>query len=169
MRRHLFLIGMMGSGKTTMGRELARLLGAAFVDLDERIVEREGKSIPDIFAQKGDAGFRICETEALREVCARTPRVVATGGGIVTRSENISHMKACGVVVLLDRPLEEMIRDVDAEGRPNLSGGKESRMRALYTERNALYRAACDLAFDNSGTPQAAARRLLEQPLLRKI
>ena len=82
MRRHLFLIGMMGSGKTTMGRELARLLGAAFVDLDERIVEREGKSIPDIFAQKGDAGFRICETEALREVCARTPRVVATGGGI---------------------------------------------------------------------------------------
>ena len=65
MRKHLFLTGMMGSGKTTMGLELARQMGAAFVDLDEEIVRREGMSIPEIFETQGEAGFRACETRAL--------------------------------------------------------------------------------------------------------
>lgn len=169
MRKHLFLTGMMGSGKTTMGVELARQLGAAFVDLDEEIVRREGKSIPEIFEKQGEVGFRTCETRALEAVCQRTPCVVATGGGIVLRDENVSLMHGAGVVVLLDRPLETMIRDVSAEGRPNLAGSKEERMRTLYAQREGRYRSTCDLAFDNSGTPFEATRRLIAYPLVDAI
>lgn len=166
MRKHVFLTGMMGSGKTTMGLELARQLGAAFVDLDEEIVRQEGVSIPEIFEKQSEDGFRACETRALKAVCQRKPCVVATGGGTVLRDENVSLMRAVGAIVLLDRPLEIMIRDVSERGRPNLAGGKEERMRTLYAQREARYRATCDIAFDNSGAVFEAARRLIEHPLM---
>ena len=169
MRKHLFLTGMMGSGKTTMGQEISRQLGAAFVDLDEEIVRREGMSIPEIFEKQGEAGFRACETRALEEVCRKAPCVVATGGGIVLKNENVSLMRSAGIVVLLDRPLETMIHDVSAEGRPNLAGGKEERMRTLYAQRLQRYRSTCDLAFDNSGTPFEATRRLMEHPFMSGV
>ena len=78
-------------------------------------------------------------------------------------------MRSAGMVVLLDRPLETMIRDVSAEGRPNLAGGKEERMRTLYAQRLQRYRSTCDLAFDNSGTPFEATRRLMAHPLMAAI
>lgn len=166
MHKHIFLTGMMGSGKTTMGLELARQLGAAFVDLDEEIVRREGTSIPEIFEKQGEAGFRACETRALKAVCQTMPCVVATGGGVVLHDENVSLMREAGVIVLLDRPLENMIRDVSETGRPNLAGGKEERMRTLYAQREERYRATCDVAFDNSGAVFEAARRLIAHPIV---
>lgn len=169
MRRHLFLTGMMGSGKSTMGFQCAQQLGAAFIDLDEYIVVREGMSIPDMFAQYGEAYFRRCETQALLSVCGKKPCVVATGGGTVLRDENVSLMRAAGLIVLLNRPLETMIGDVSEEGRPNLAGGKEARMRELYAQRAARYREACDIAFDNSGTPFEACKRLIADPIVRTI
>ena len=168
MRKHLFLTGMMGSGKSTLGRLLAKEMGVRFVDLDELIVAREGMSIPEIFAARGEAGFRTCESQALRAICEQEPCVVATGGGAILKDENVSLMRAAGIVVLLNRPLEDMIRDVSAQGRPNLDGDKASRMRTLYAQRSAQYKATCDLAFDNSGAPGAAAMRLLAHPLVEK-
>ena len=112
MNKHIFLIGMMGCGKSTIGRRLSALLDAAFIDLDDSIAAHEGRTIPEIFAASGDAGFRVCETAALRRACEAPPCVVATGGGIVTREENIALMRAHGLVVWLNRPLEDMIADV---------------------------------------------------------
>ena len=157
MDKHIFLIGMMGCGKSTVGRRLSALLSCAFTDLDDAIEAHEGRSIPEIFAASGDAGFRVCETAALRRACTCAPCVVATGGGIVTREENIALMRDTGTVVWLNRPLEAMIADVRQDTRPNLAGDKEERMRTLFAAREPLYRRAAHIAFDNSApAPQAA-------------
>ena len=163
MRKMLFLIGMMGCGKSTMAGQLARLTGTPCLDLDAEIERREGRTIPEIFAADGDAGFRLCETAALRAVCEGTPRIVATGGGIVTRPENIDLMRAHGTVVWLCRPLEDMVRDVRQDTRPNLAGDKAERMRTLYAAREPLYRAAAHIAFSNHMPPLAAAQLLAQQ------
>ena len=163
MRKPLFLVGMMGCGKSTMGRLLAGRLNAPFVDLDEEIVRFEGRSIPEIFADAGDAGFRVLETAALRRVCAGSPCIVATGGGIVTREENIALMRETGLVVFLCRPLEEIILQVRQDTRPNLAGDKAERMRTLYAAREPLYRAAAHIVFSNHMPPLAAAQLLAQQ------
>lgn len=163
MRKHIFLIGMMGCGKSTIGKLLSRQFSCSFVDLDEEIVRYEGRSIPEIFAQVGDAGFRVCETAALRCVIDEAPCIVATGGGIVTREENITLMRESGLVVWLNRPLEDMIANVRQDTRPNLAGDKEERMRTLFAAREALYRKAAHLEFDNSAEPLRSAEALHRQ------
>ena len=162
MRKHVYLTGMMGSGKTTIGRMLAQRLGCPFVDADERIEQAAGVKIARIFELEGEAGFRERETRALREIAAGKPCVVATGGGAVLRDENVALMRRTGVVVLLDRSLSDMVRDVSQEERPNLAGDKAERMQALYEARKDRYRETCDIAFDNGGSPLGAARRLAE-------
>lgn len=162
MRKHIYLTGMMGSGKTTIGRMLAQRLGCPFVDADEYVERAARRTIPQIFAQEGEAGFRDWETRALREIAASRPCVVATGGGAVLREENVALMRKSGVVVLLDRSLADMLRDVSQEERPNLAGDKEERMRTLHAARSARYHEACDIAFDNGGSPFDAMRRLVE-------
>ena len=92
MVKPILLIGMMGCGKSTLGQMLAKRLGRAFIDLDGEIERREGRSIPDIFAAEGDAGFRKYETAALLDALCADNAVIATGGGIVTREENIAAM-----------------------------------------------------------------------------
>ena len=163
MNKHIFLIGMMGCGKSTIGRRLSALLDAAFIDLDDAIAAHEGCTIPEIFAASGDAGFRVCETAALRRACEAPPCVVATGGGIVTREENITLMRAHGLVVWLNRPLEDMIADVRQDTRPHLAGDKEERMRPLFAAREALYRRAAHLEFDNRLPAPKSAARLAQQ------
>lgn len=169
MRKTVFLIGMMGCGKSTVGRLLSGMLGCAFVDLDEAIERREGRSIPEIFAEGGDASFRLLETAALREACSASPCVVATGGGIVTREENIALMRETGLVVFLCRPLEDIIATVRQDTRPNLAGNKEERMRTLYAEREALYRRAAHIAFDNRMSPYHSAKALSQAQEIRDI
>lgn len=163
MDRHIFLIGMMGCGKSTIGRLLAGHMGCNFLDLDAEIVRREGRSIPAIFTASGDEGFRLCETAALRTACALPPRIIATGGGVVTREENIALMRAHGLVVWLNRPLEDMIADVRQDTRPNLAGDKAERMRTLFAAREALYRRAAHLAFDNRLPAMQSSAALAEQ------
>ena len=147
MEKHIFLIGMMGCGKSTMGQRLAALLSCPLVDLDEEIVAYEGKRIPEIFAEGGDDLFQ-------------TGAVISTGGGIVTREENIALMRENGLVIWLCRPLEDIIASVDATGRPKLAGDKEERMRTLYAAREALYARAAHLRFDNRMHKDAAAKAL---------
>lgn len=163
MDKHIFLIGMMGCGKSTVGRRLSALLSCAFTDLDDAIEAYEGRAIPEIFASSGDAGFRICETAALRRACEASPCVVATGGGIVTREENIVLMRKSGLVVWLNRPLEDMIADVRQDTRPNLAGDKEERMRTLFAAREALYRRAAHIEFDNRLPAAQSTAQLAER------
>mgnify|MGYP002539540669 CR=1 FL=1 len=109
MCKPILLIGMMGCGKSTIGRLLAGRMGLPLIDLDEEIARAAGKSIPEIFAEEGDAGFRLHETAALGRALDAGEAVIATGGGIVTREENIRMMREKGFVVWLCRPLEENI------------------------------------------------------------
>lgn len=160
MRKPVLLIGMMGCGKSTVGRLLAERMRLPLIDLDEEIARAAGKTIPEIFAQEGEAGFRARETAALERALAREDGVIATGGGIVTRAENIRMMREKGVVVWLCRPLEDMIADVRQDTRPNLAGDKAERMRTLYGQRERLYAAAAHLSFDNRMPPEESAKAL---------
>lgn len=160
MRKPVLLIGMMGCGKSTVGRLLAERMRLPLIDMDEEIARAAGKTIPEIFAQEGEAGFRARETAALERVLTREDGVIATGGGIVTRAENIRMMREKGVVVWLCRPLEDMIADVRQDTRPNLAGDKAERMRTLYGQRERLYAAAAHLSFDNRMPPKESAKAL---------
>ncbi len=142
-RTNIVLVGMPGCGKTTVGRELARLSGKPFVDLDEEIVRRAGKSIPDIFREEGEAAFRELEAQVLADVCARSGQVIATGGGAVLRAENRAAMRRTGQVYFLCRNLEELPTD----GRPLSQKGS---LEEMYRVRKPLYSAAADAVIDNS-------------------
>lgn len=109
---HLYLIGLPGSGKTTLGRQLAAHYGREFLDLDAVIVAEAGQLIPAIFAAEGEAGFRAREAAALRSVAARPgpPLVVATGGGTPCFHDNVAVLRASGFLLWLDVPLPELVR-----------------------------------------------------------
>lgn len=167
MTRTLALIGMPGSGKTTVGREAARRLRLPFVDVDERIASRFGP-IAALFARGGEAHFRRCERQALAEVCGGGAAIVATGGGVVTQAESMELLKARATVVFLDRPLVHILADIDTESRPLLAGG-EAALRALHDARMPLYRQYADHIIANDGAFDEVVARVVrlareEQP-----
>ncbi len=151
--RHLALVGLMGAGKSTVGRRLARAWGRAFVDLDDAIVAVAGRPIPELFAAEGEAGFRDRETAALRSALAEpTPVVVATGGGVVLRDENRALLGERSVVVWLDAEVEALAARVgDGVGRPLLADAPAERLRALDIARRPFYERVADLRIDTSG------------------
>jgi shikimate kinase len=163
--RNVFLVGPMGAGKTSIGRLLARGLGLAFVDLDEAIVARTGASVALIFELEGESGFRDRESAMLAEVAGRSGQVVATGGGTVLRAENRRRMRESGIVVHLDVGVDEQLARLARDTtRPLLATpDRESRLRAMATERTPLYADAANLRVPTRGsTPIATARRLAE-------
>jgi len=139
--KSLVLIGFMGTGKTTLGKILARKLNIPQLDLDHYIVEKEGKEIPTIFAEKGEDYFREVETACLKEVLLDgVLKVVTTGGGIVLRGENRELIKKYGLCVALTAQPETIIERVkNDKNRPLLQGGVEERVRTLMKEREGLY------------------------------
>lgn len=153
---NLVLVGMPGSGKTTVGRALADRMGRPFVDCDDEIVRRAGRSIPEIFAQDGEAAFRALEGAVIADVCREKGQVIATGGGAVLRNGNIRAMRQNGVVALLERSLDALPMD----GRP-LSKSPEA-LRAMWVEREPKYRTAADIAIDNNGALEDTLRRAEE-------
>lgn len=149
-RTNIVLVGMPGCGKTTVGRALAALSGRTLVDLDGEIVRRAGRSIPEIFAQEGEAAFRDLESQVLAEVCAQGGQIVATGGGAVLRKENRIAMRRTGRVYFLRRALSQLPTD----GRPLSQRGS---LEEMYRKREPLYEAAADLPIDNNTTAAGAA------------
>lgn len=156
-----FLVGFMGVGKTTVGRELAARLGLPFYDLDQMIEERVGQKVAEIFAHSGEGAFRSLETEVLRELLKREPGVTATGGGTFARPENRTLIRAAGVSVWLDAPTGLVLeRGASGEHRP-LWGGPE-KARALLEQRLTAYQQA-DLRFDlREWSAEEAGERLAE-------
>ena len=145
---NLVLTGFMGSGKSTVGKILARTLDADFLDLDALVEARAGKTVPEIFAGHGEPEFRRLEQEALRSLDAPTRlRVVATGGGALLTPESVARVhEGRGVVVLLDASIHAILKRVgNGDGRPLLSGsGAEERARELMQKRRPAYLAAAD-------------------------
>lgn len=150
---NVFLIGFMGSGKSTIASYLAENYGMEIIDMDQLIVEREGMAIPDIFAQKGELYFRDVETSLLIEIQGEQNKVVSCGGGVVLREKNIQAMKKSGQVVLLNAKPETILERVkDDDNRPLLRGNKNVQfIRDMMEKRQPKYEAAADLVIHTDG------------------
>lgn len=137
----LILIGLPASGKTTVGRQLARRLDMPFFDCDEAIGAAAGCSVSDIFARYGESYFRQLEHRTLETLCRKEGCVIATGGGAVLREDNRLLLQRSGTVFWLDRPLADIMSTDFQTGRPLLAAGRKA-LERLAAERWALY-AAC--------------------------
>lgn len=136
----VFLIGFMASGKTTIGRSLARLLGVRFIDLDGEIEARAGSTVREIFERRGEAAFRRLEREQLRVVAIGTPAsVVATGGGTATVPANRALIRETGTSVWLDPPLPTILERLVEKGSDRPLFRDAEQVSSLYRERLAVY------------------------------
>ena len=143
---NLFLIGFMGSGKSTIAAELSRMLHRPVLEMDEEIEKLEGKSIPAILSEHGEAYFRQLETDLLKETSALGGFLVSCGGGAAMREENVHEMKKSGIIVLLTALPETILeREADDAHRPRLKGRKDTvYMVALIEKRRPAYEAAAN-------------------------
>ena len=162
--RSLYLVGMMGSGKTSTGRPLAERLGYGFVDADAVIEQAAGCSIPEIFERDGEAGFRSLESQVLSAISQRHSLVVATGGGVVTQPENWGWLHS-GIVIWLDVVPDQLLHRLNADStvRPLLqSTDPEASLNTLLNERRPLYSEADLTVVINDETPEAVADGILQ-------
>ena len=149
IERHIFIIGMPGSGKSSLGRKVAANMGLPYVDTDQRIEQAAGCTVPQIFERYGEAAFRCAETNVLIQLTREAPSLVSTGGGMILREENRAIMRSSGVIVLVDRPLEEIMGDIKLNRRPLLAQKGLGEVERLYHERIDIYRGAADAVLDN--------------------
>jgi shikimate kinase len=149
------LIGMMGAGKTTLGRRLARRLSRPFIDSDQQIEARTGRTVREIFEADGESAFRALETEALAEALATTsPSIVAAAGGTVLRDVNRDRMRANGTVIWLRADPGELAERVrNGSHRPLLAEDPEATLHRLAAERSDLYGELADHIVDTGGRP----------------
>ena len=154
-QENVVLIGMPGSGKSTVGQLVADATGKTFIDTDEEIEKREGKTIPEIFESVGEAGFREMERKVLDELGQKSGQVIATGGGCVTIPENYRALHQNGRIIWIQRRLE----DLETKGRPI----SESRpLKDIYEERKEMYEKFADFAIDGDIGEEMAFRNVME-------
>jgi len=158
---NIVLIGMPGSGKTSVGKTLADNLSMDFYDVDEYIEKSAGKTIKEIFAEGGEKHFRAIERAAVEELSQKTNTVIATGGGVVLCEENIVNLKQKGVIFFLNRPIEDIVNDIDISNRPLLANGVE-RIYKLFSERYELYKKYSDFEIQNRGGIEDTAKKIIE-------
>lgn len=145
---NIVLVGFMAAGKSTVGRELERLCGYRFVDLDNVVVQMAGCSIPEIFAEEGEGRFRELETQALKSLAGSRGRVIATGGGVIGRVENWAQMRSLGPVVYLRTTWATLRKRLaNSQGRPLADPKELTRVEALWRSRLQLYEQA-DISVD---------------------
>lgn len=148
--RHVFIIGMPGCGKSSLGRRVANNMGLRYVDMDQRISDGVGCTIPEIFEKYGEQAFRNAETNTLIQLTREQPSLISTGGGTVMREVNRAIMRNCGLILLIDRPLEQIMGDIKLDRRPLLAQKGLGEVERLYHERIDTYRSIADLVLDNS-------------------
>ncbi len=151
---NIILIGMPGSGKSTIGKLLAEKTGKTFVDADTMVEEQAGCTIPCIFAEQGESGFRALETQVLAQIGKSSGLVIATGGGCVTKDENYPLLHQNGSIFCIERDIEKLATD----GRPLSQSAK---MEEMYRVRKPLYARFADHTIDNNGAPDDTAEQIL--------
>jgi len=156
--KNIVLTGIMGSGKTTAGRTVAEKLNMEFLDLDQYIEQRWGP-IPSLF-KLGETHFRNIESIAAAEAGEREGLVIATGGGVVKRQENIDALKKKGLIFFIDRPLDDILSDINISERPLLKDGKE-KLITIFHERYELYLNTCDIHIKNAKKLQDVAEEII--------
>ena len=167
---NLFLVGLMGAGKTTIGRQLARLTGKTFYDSDHEIEARTGVRIPVIFEIEGEAGFRVRESEMIAELATLPNIVLATGGGAVLNPNNRQVLANHGTVIYLRAGIDDILaRTQHDKNRPLLqTANPRAKLEALFAQRDPLYREVADVLIDTSRQNiNTLVHRLLRQIELR--
>lgn len=151
-KQNIYLVGLMGAGKTTIGKVLARRLAYAFIDSDHEIEARTGVSLPTIFEIEGEEGFRKREAQVIAEMAALEGHVVATGGGSVLRPENRANLQRSGLVVYLNVPLFALYERTRMDKNRPLLQVKDpwQRLKELHAERDPLYREVADIVVSGS-------------------
>jgi shikimate kinase len=170
MSANLVLYGMMGVGKTTVGRALAQRLGRGFADTDDEIERWVGKPIPAIFADDGEAAFRDYEHRVVRELARFTDLVVALGGGAVLSDASVAELTLTGMLIHLRAErgvLLERLRD-GAVDRPLLAGDLETRLDELLAGRTPRYNEVADVSVDASDDADAVVERLIDHLIENK-
>lgn len=161
--RNIVLTGFMGTGKTVTGRALAARTGMELVDMDSLIEQRQGKTIPEIFAQDGEPAFRALERELVQELAQRDGLIISTGGGIVLNPDNIADFEKNGLVVCLTAAPETIFQRLENDtDRPLLSGDKKAQIGALLETRRPLYDAIVHQIDGDRLDPEARAEAILK-------
>lgn len=167
MSGNIFFVGLMGAGKTTVGRLLARHLNKTFYDTDHEIERRTGVNIPLIFELEGEAGFRKREAAMLQELSKMQDVVLATGGGAVLLPENREALKSNGVVIYLRANVHDLwLRTRNDRNRPLLqTQNPKARLQKLFAERDALYQEVASITVDTGGQAVGTIVHQIEQKL----
>jgi len=142
--KNIVLIGLTGCGKTTIGKKLAKAFSMDFVDMDEYIEQKEGKTVSDIFKDSGEPYFRSLETVVSKELSETGGKIIATGGGVILNPKNMEFLKQNAVTVFLDRSPDDILKKINLSVRPMLAKN-QNRLYELYTERLPLYETYADL------------------------
>lgn len=155
---NVVLIGMPGSGKSSIGSIVSQKLQTTFLDIDQYIEEKEQKKIPEIFLS-GEAYFRKIESNAVQEIYRKQSIVIATGGGIVTRQENMVLLRKTGTVFYIERPLELILESSDLTTRPLLAKDT-TKLYTLHQERKSLYETYCHYRIINNASLEKVAGQI---------
>jgi shikimate kinase len=167
MGGNIYFVGLMGAGKTTIGKLIAKHLDKVFYDSDQEIEKRTGVNIPLIFELEGEAGFRKREAAVIAELTAMHDIVMATGGGVVLREENRKNLQTYGTVIYLRASVHDLWqRTKNDKNRPLLQGGNvKEKLEKLFSERDPLYREVASLVIDTGGQPIHQLVNHIEQKL----
>lgn len=150
MQKNILLIGMPGCGKSGIGKKLAKDLGLTFIDMDNYIEEKTNKKISEIF-KDGEESFRDIETFYSKELSKLNSTLISSGGGIVTRKENIDYFKQTSIIVFINRSVENILKSKNlGKDRPLLKDNEEH-IYNLYNNRIDLYKKYCDIEVSNNG------------------
>jgi len=161
MSKNIVIIGMPGSGKTTVGKLVSKKLNMNFIDMDEYIEQNEPLSIKEMFAIS-ETCFRDAESKHSLALSKLNHHVIATGGGTIKRKENMMNLKSNSIIIFLNRPVENIVQDIDIHTRPLLADGIE-RLYQLYNERINLYKEYSDIEILNIGTIYETVKQIIEQ------
>lgn len=158
----IFLCGFMGCGKTTAGRIAAKKLGFAYEDTDELIVRKEGMTIPEIFAKKGEAYFRKTEAETVKSLCGKHA-VVSCGGGAMLNPDTARSARECGMVIFLNTPFELCYERIKNDSnRPIAANSTKSELLERFNSRFKIYSENSSVTIDGTGSPAENAGRIAE-------
>lgn len=163
MKKNIILTGFMGCGKSAVGRELAQMSGSELIDCDDYIVQKAGKSIPEIFASVGEKGFRDLESSCIRELGQKSGVIISLGGGAVLRKENIDFLRQGGTVFRIKADVEKILRNTAGDtSRPLLKGKTKAQVEEMLLEREPYY-ANCDHTVDVSSMyPNQTAHAIMD-------